>query len=268
VEIREIATPQWEGRSVAELTARWGASAVHLFEELGSTSDVARRLASAGAPAGTVVLGERQTQGRGRAGRRWESPGGAGLWLSIIVRAGADAATLPILVGHLVAGCIDPWIAPATAGLKWPNDVLLGERKVGGILCEGSWNGVNAATVIVGIGVNVRDLPPELDQAVREGATSLAEHATRPVDRATLAECVVRSVLVRVREPLALTPSELEALAGRDALRGRAVRISEPTSGEPLHEGTAIGIGPDGTLLLRDDDGVLRRIHSGTVRLV
>jgi BirA family transcriptional regulator, biotin operon repressor / biotin---[acetyl-CoA-carboxylase] ligase len=265
---REVATEQWEGRSADRWAAAWGAPAVHLFGEVGSTSDVARRLAAGGAAAGTIVLAELQTAGRGRAGRRWESPAGSGVWFSVVVRPSGDgeAEALPIVLGLLVAACLDRWSGVGSVGIKWPNDLVIGGRKVAGILCEGSWN-AGRGTVIAGIGVNVRPLPPELPSGLREVATALDDVSSAPVDRGSLAHCVVGALLQRIARPLALTPDELDAFAERDVLRGCAARVTEPTSGAPLAEGTAMGVDPAGALLLRDSAGVLRRIHSGTVRL-
>jgi BirA family transcriptional regulator, biotin operon repressor / biotin---[acetyl-CoA-carboxylase] ligase len=265
--MREVVADRWEGRSAGELAAAWGAPAVHLYQELGSTSDVARRLAAEGAAAGTVVLSELQTAGRGRVGRRWESPAGSGLWLSAVVRPhpGEDAGALPIVLGLLAAACLDRWSGAGSVGVKWPNDLLIEGRKVAGILCEGSWS-AGGATVIAGIGINVRPLAGTLPPELRASATALDTEAGARVDRVELAACLVGALQRRIALPLALTAGELAALAGRDVLRGRAAQVTEPASGAPLAEGTALGVDPAGALLLRDGAGVLRRIHSGTVR--
>jgi BirA family transcriptional regulator, biotin operon repressor / biotin---[acetyl-CoA-carboxylase] ligase len=265
----EVSADTWEGHTAGSLALGWGAPAVHLYDRLGSTNEVARRLGSAGAPTGTVVLSEYQSAGRGRLGRVWESPPGAGLWLSIVVRSDAvrDIPALPLLVGLAAAGCVDPWIAPQAVGLKWPNDLLAGERKIGGILCEAVWQGTASPCVIVGIGINVSQRPDEFPHTIRSRATSLANLRGSPVDRAALAACLVRSILDRAGEPLAMSEAELAEMARRDVLAGRPVTVVEPATGTAIAAGTAQGIAPDGALLLRDSGGELRSIRSGSIVL-
>jgi biotin-(acetyl-CoA carboxylase) ligase len=143
----------------------------------------------------------------------------------------------------------------------------VGGRKLGGILCEGSWGG-GAATIVAGIGINVRPLSPELPEEIRSRSTSLETLHGGPVDRSSLADCLVAAVLRRITQPLDLTAAEVAELHARDVLRGRTVRVTEPVGGALLAEGTQLGVDPAGALLLRDPAGTLRRIHSGTVRAV
>src|SRR4029077_8190868 len=123
-------------------------------------------------PSGTVIIGEKQTTGRGRLGRRWYSPPCANLYCSILLRCGLPTVSntiwlcwLPLIAGVGVLQAIKQ-IAGVAASLKWPNDVLVGRRKVAGILCESTGIGSPAACVIVGIGISVnmdqKDLPEEI----------------------------------------------------------------------------------------------------------
>lgn len=257
---------RWEGAAAAELAARWGLPAVHLFERAGSTNDVARALAEAGAPAGTAVLAEEQVAGRGRGGKGWQSPPGLGVWLSVVLRPASLAAPglLPILVGLAAAQALDPFLRPARVEIKWPNDLLLAGRKLAGILCEGSWDAGLPGYVVAGIGINalhsLGDFPPEL----RETATSLRIASGWMGSRAEVAGAVAAAIFRRVAEPPAeLGGALLDALRGRDALLGRRVRVT----GGDAASGTAMGITPAGALLVRTSAGALKTIRSGTVRL-
>lgn len=264
-----IPAARWEGQGGEAWAALWGVPAVHLYAAVGSTNDEARTLAADGAPAGTVVLAEEQTRGRGRAGRPWHSPPETGLWLSVILRPDAlpSPALLPLLVGVRVAAALEDGCIGAPVQIKWPNDLLVGDRKVGGILCEAVWEGDRPAHVIVGVGLNVGNAPEDLPAELRAAASSLAAESADPVERSEVAGAVVRAVTsLLYGVPGEMGEEDRAELARRDALRGHAVVVSAPGGeGEGIH-GTAMGIDGQGRLLLRDEAGVLRRIESGTVR--
>jgi BirA family biotin operon repressor/biotin-[acetyl-CoA-carboxylase] ligase len=248
-----------------DLAYRWRVPAVHVFERAGSTNDVARAMAAEGAPAGTVVLADEQSAGRGRGGRAWSSPPRLGVWMSIVLRPASLPAPglLPILVGLAAAEKLDRYVHPNVVRVKWPNDLQVNGRKLAGILCEATWDGAGPAFVIVGIGINVLHFPADFPPELRDTATSLRQEgygAPRP----SVAGDVVEAVLRRLAEPPAeLDDALLAELAARDALRGRVVNVTGP---EEL-TGTAEGISPAGALLVRTEDG-LRSITSGTVRPV
>ncbi|HET8653982.1 MAG TPA: biotin--[acetyl-CoA-carboxylase] ligase [Longimicrobiaceae bacterium] len=266
--MREERLTAWEGASAEALAAEWGAPAVQLFRRVGSTNDVARRLAAAGAPAGTVVLAEEQLAGRGRVGRGWASPPGLGLWLSIVVRPPepALAAAVPLLVGIETARALDAFVGAGAVGLKWPNDVECAGRKLAGILCEAAWEGATSPSVVAGLGLNVLhsldDFPPEL--RARAGSVRLA--AAVPPRRREVAAALVPSLLARLSRELRLSPAELAELESRDVLRGREVVVLEPATGARLASGVAAGVAADGAFLLRGPSGV-REVRSGTLRL-
>lgn len=260
---------RWEGASAGELAARWGIPAVHLFERVGSTNDVARALAAEGAPSGTAVLAEEQVAGRGRGGRGWSSPPGLGIWLSVLLRPAALPAPglLPLRVGLAAAEALDPFAAPAPVRVKWPNDLLLAGGKLAGVLCEGSWEGAHPSFVVVGIGVNVGHAPDDFPAEIRPHATSLRIASGWTPPRAEVAGALVRAVCGLPRElPRELDPREAGALAGRDALRGREVVVAR-APGAPALRGTALGVTPDGALLVRTAEGEIHPLRSGTVRL-
>lgn len=262
----DVAAARWEGATGPELAARWGVPAVHLFDRVGSTNDVARALAAEGAPAGTVVLADEQVAGRGREGRAWASPPGLGVWMSMILRPRtlASPGLLPIVVGLAAADALDPFARPARVRIKWPNDLQIAGLKLGGILCEGTWDEGRPAFIVAGIGLNVLHQPDDFPPEVRETATSLRISAGWTPPRADVAGAVAAALLRRAAEPPAeLHGALLEVLRERDALLGRAIRV---TGAETL-EGTAMGVTPVGALLVRSTAGALRTIRSGTVRL-
>jgi BirA family biotin operon repressor/biotin-[acetyl-CoA-carboxylase] ligase len=259
------ATGRWEGRTGAELAAAWALPQVHARQVVGSTNDMARTLADSGAPHGTVVVAEEQTAGRGRGGKQWESPPGLGIWMSVVARPAELPAPglLPILVGLAAAEALDAFARPATAMIKWPNDLQLAGRKFAGILCEGSWDAAGPGAVIVGIGMNVLQAPGDFAPEVRDGATSLRIVAGWAPPRVHVAGAVAGAVArALARPPAQLGGALLDALRRRDALDGREVRVTGPQE----TEGTALGIAPGGGLLVRGRDGVLRTITTGTVR--
>lgn len=270
----------WEGVDEQALALRWGIPAVHLYRSVGSTNDVARRLAADGAAAGTLCLADRQTAGRGRAGRGWESPAGKGIWMSMIVPPPASArevGMLPLRAGLAAAMAIEPFIPTGRVGLKWPNDLVLEGAKLGGILCEGTWSGDLAGPVVVGVGVNVSQTSDELPPSIQSHATSIATASGDTPDRLRVADSLVGTLARHlISDPL--PDGRLAAEIGdRDLLLGRRVTVQDSESGEPRLEGVAIGIGPDGALQLEVEEagseGQSPRhcrvvsVRAGTIRL-
>lgn len=262
----DVFTDRWEGIAAEDLAARWGLPSVHLFSCVRSTNDAARALADGGAPHGTLVLAEEQTAGRGRSGRAWSSPPGVGVWMSMVARPSSLPAPglLPLLVGLAAAEAVDAFVRPAVTQVKWPNDLQLAGRKIAGILCEGSWDGARPGSVVVGIGLNVLHVPGDFPGEVRDTATSLRIVAGWEPSRVEVAGAVATAVARALRNPPSqLTGAMLDALRRRDALEGRPVRVT----GAQETAGTALGVSPAGALLLRDTDGILRTVTSGTVRV-
>ncbi|MCC7361444.1 MAG: biotin--[acetyl-CoA-carboxylase] ligase [Anaerolineales bacterium] len=254
---------RWEAEAVAAaMRGRLGKPVV-VFEAIGSTNDEAKRLAEAGAAEGTLVLAETQTAGRGRGGRRWLSPPGTGLALSLVLRprlAAAQAARLTMLAGVAGAEAIEA-ATGARAALKWPNDILLGGRKAGGILVECGLAGERLEYAVTGVGLNVSAAPPA--EAVEVPAAAVAEAAGRPVDRLELLTALVGALerwYARVGDGAALR----EAWARRLAWLGEQV-TAHTAEGELA--GVAEGVDEDGALLLRLASGERRRLWAADVRL-
>ena len=253
----------WHGWSASALARRWDLALVHLFRRVGSTNDVARQLGERGAPSGTAVIAEEQVAGRGRTGRVWASPPGLGVWLSVVVRPAElpNPALLPLAVGLAAAGALDRFTGPEKAMLKWPNDLVVGGQKLGGILCEAVWSGAAAAFVVVGIGINVQHSEADFPGELRPHATSLRLVSGREQCLLEVAGALARAVVAVGQHPPAMLDSKHAAeLRARDALRGREITID----GVPC--GTALGIAADGALLVRTPEGDTRSVRTGTVR--
>ena len=217
--------------------------------------EAAHAQAQLGAPHGTAIIAERQTAGRGTRGRQWSAEVG-GLWLSVVARPTRTDAleALSLRIGLALASLLElEFPALPTIGLKWPNDLVLGDRKLAGILCEARWSGSACQWVVIGVGLNVRN---PLSDALAGGATRLADWAPE-ADAEVLSGPCVAAVTLAARAAGPLSGIELNAFAARDALTGR--RVLDPVAG------TADGITAGGALRVRTDSGPLREILGGVV---
>jgi len=220
---------------------------------IASTMDALHELAQGGAPAGTAIVAEAQTAGRGSRGRSWASPPG-GLWLSVLARpATAGLELLSLRAGLAVAELLGRLGAGDRIGLKWPNDLMLDDRKTGGILCEARWHGAALGWVVIGLGLNVTNAPPpELEiSATRVGA---ALPSLTPEDLVGPVIAALRAVDAAAGP---LTCDAQARFAARDWLRGRA--LEAPVAG------AAAGLADDGALLVRREDGTTVPVRAGTV---
>jgi len=227
-----------DGVAAADLAGRWGVPQCGLFRQLGSTLDAIHELAAQGAPAGTVVVAEEQTAGRGRDGRTWHSPAG-GVWLGMLLRpARAELGVMSVRVGLAVADAVDAMLGRVEARLKWPNDVLLAEHKLAGILCEGRWHGETLQWLAVGVGMNVCNAIPA---AVARRAVALEEWLPA-VRRLDVLDRLVPALAGLASGEATLSERECAAFAARDWLQGRQLR--SPAAGR------ARGLRADGALLV------------------
>jgi BirA family biotin operon repressor/biotin-[acetyl-CoA-carboxylase] ligase len=251
---------------LAGAVARAGFPPIVYFNEIDSTNDAALSLAADGAPEFTAVLADLQRAGRGRRGRPWYSPPGAGMYLSVVVRAEGLDMRVPLVT--LAAGVAVAEAVAELSGLpvelKWPNDVVIGRpwRKVAGILCEATALGTPQGAVVVGMGVNLlrAAYPPE----VADRATSLDAECDRVV---VLADLVV-ACLQRLRDGLALLRADRAGeVLDRWRARGRAGLDAAPVrwhDDRGLCRGIAYGLADDGALLVRYD-GQQERLIAGDV---
>jgi len=228
---------------------------VHYFERVSSTMDVVHELADQGAATGSVIIAGEQLEGRGSRGRTWHSPPG-GLWISLLLRpesvAGVDVMSLR--VGLAVATAIEPRTG-CRIRLKWPNDLMVDHRKVGGILCEARWQGGNLGWVAVGIGINVQNpIPREMESM----AVSVGQ--LRPgVVAGDLADPIITAVRQLDLGAEQLSARELMDYEERDWLSGLELR--EPVGG------VVTGVNPDGSLAVRTLDGGIVAVRSGSIEL-
>jgi len=233
---------------------------ISFFESITSTMHEAATLAAAGCASGTAVVAEEQTAGQGRHGHSWHSEAGAGLYVSIVLRLPLPPDSLPVLTLALGLAAAEA-IARATdltPDLRWPNDVMLGDKKTAGILVQ-----LVDSVAIAGIGVNVNHtaFPPE----IAAEATSLRLASGRPQSREdlligllTAIDSFCRMLVEGGRGPV------LDLFARHSSyVRGKRVRVAQPGG---VVEGATAGLDPAGFLILRADDGSESLILAGGVR--
>lgn len=229
---------------------------LHLHQELASTNPEALVLAHAGAPHGTVVVAEYQSAGRGRRLRHWYSPPRANLYCSVIVHGIGSTCTrsewlswVPLVSALAVAEAVYTTTS-VSLSLKWPNDLLFQERKVGGILCESTQISTETPIVVIGIGLNINMPAESFPEELRQTATSLHIISRRVIDRNTLLAQLLLELEQRLDELRAEGTDRLRhAYASRCGTLGRHVRLLLDDAQELL--GTAESIGADGALQVR-----------------
>ncbi len=234
------------------------------FDAIGSTNTYAMRAGAEGAPHGSVYVADEQTAGRGRGAHGWASPAGSGLYVSVLLRpklAPGDALWFSLAAG-LAARSAVLAASGVKADLRWPNDLLVGRRKLGGVLCEMQAEATRVRFLVAGIGINVhqRSFPPELAGA----ATSLALETGR--EDLSREQLLVHLLGALAKEAQSLEadgenlPARLEAQS--TWVRGKRVTVGE----ESPFSGVTEGLDARGFLRVRTDAGVLRTVLSGGVR--
>jgi len=254
------ALDRWEGRPVEEWGRRWRVPHVEMYDELPSTNDHLRVLAESGAAHFTVVTADSQTAGKGRSGKSWESPSGMGLWMSFLVRSDSEVppALVPILVGLVATRALERLCPSLRPGIKWPNDIEVEGRKLGGILCEGAGSGA----VVVGIGLNLHQGIEDFDPGLKERAASMEMAGCRGVSRSMVAGELLSAARSLLDPPPVLLDERLrQEVRDHDTLTGRTVRTEVGVTGQ------AIGIAADGALLL-EVEGRVQEIRAGGVMVV
>ncbi|WIM95910.1 biotin--[acetyl-CoA-carboxylase] ligase [Actinoplanes oblitus] len=260
-------------RALIQPGALW--TRLEVRPETGSTNADVADAARDGAPEGLVIVAERQVTGRGRRDRQWVSPARAGLYQSVLLRPGvadpergwpaAEPRTLswlPLLAGVALADAVSR-VAGVEAALKWPNDLLVGDRKCAGILAE-----MAGDAVVVGIGLNVSTRADELPATTGVPATSLGLSGAGTLDRDPLLRALLRGLerwYAGWRE--AGGDAEMCGLLGeyqrRCATIGRRVRVLLPGGGELT--GEAVAVDRDGQLVIRTVDAAEHRVSAGDV---
>lgn len=234
---------------------------IEIHQDVDSTNAVLQRRPEF--TGGVAVLAERQTAGRGRRGRTWISPYAANVYLSLAWRLPAGPAELgglSLALGVAMARCVGEW-GVAGAGLKWPNDLQIEGRKVGGLLLEVSGEAAGPSHLVVGAGLNVR-MPASAGGDIDQPWTDLARASRRGVIRSELAGRLLHHLVCALQDyERGGFAAFIEEWRQRDVLTGQPVRVALPT--EHI-EGVALDIDHDGALLLQCG-GATRRIQSGEV---
>lgn len=239
---------------------------IYFYEETDTTNNRARELALEGAPEGTLVVAEKQTAGRGRRGKVWESPLGTGIWMSLVLRpqiAPAEASVLTLLCGLATAEAIEAETG-LSAGIKWPNDILINGKKAVGILTEMDCEMSEVHFVIPGIGINVNtaSFPPE----IAEIATSLYLECGKTVSRRRL----VHKVLERLEEHYETFLRTGSFAAMLEDYRKHCITLGKEVHvlGREPFFAEALNITPEGELLVRRaDNGKEEVVFSGEVSI-
>lgn len=269
---RLVETPAdvYSGSEIASrLHTKWAGQKLYFFESTGSTNPDAKRFAEEGAPHGTTVVADRQTAGRGRRGRSWESPAGTSIYFTIVIRPTfvPDKASMITLVMALSVAEAIQQATGLDTGIKWPNDIVVNGKKVVGILTEMSMTPeMNEIQFLVaGVGVNVnQESSEDFPEEIRKTATSLRIESGRQTDRAALLERILArfetdyETFERTLDLSGLQTRYEARLVGRNA----AVRVLDPV-GE--YTGISRGITDTGELIVERETGETVLVYAGEV---
>ena len=247
------------------LTTAWLGRPVTVFDAIPSTNTWLAEQVADGAPQGALAVADVQTAGRGRMGRTWQSPPGAGLLFSLLFRPAPPVT--PSQVGLVVAAGVAAGLTAhleVDARLKWPNDVLIGGKKVAGVLGDASFRDGQADWVVVGVGLNANLAPADFPQPPPGGVapTSLLAELGHPVERAALLAALLAAIEPRYAALVAGQPQVAE-WRWLSATLGQPVRVT----GGVAVEGVAEDIAEDGSLLVRQADGRVVSVAAGDVSL-
>ena len=242
------------------------ADSFHYFNTVDSTNNYLKRQALLGAPHGTVAVADCQTGGKGRLGRSFQSPGGVGIYLSMLLRPDCPQEQLMHLtcaVGTAMCDALEE-AAGVRPGIKWTNDLVCEKRKLSGILVELLNDTRGKLCVIIGIGVNCCQQLTDFPEELRDRAGSLAMVTGRRIDRPKVAAAMME----------ALADMDRNLLTGKEAMleqyRRDCVTLGQKISvvrGDEIRHGTALDIGDDGDLIVRFDDGHTEAVSSGEVSI-
>ena len=243
---------------------KWLGKKVFYYEKTGSTNLDAKQLAEDGAPHGTLVVAEEQTDARGRRGRNWQAPAGSNLYFSLVLRPNfpaEHASMLTLVMAVSVARAVREQCG-LKAEIKWPNDIVVNKRKVCGILTEMTMEARAIGYVIVGVGINVNQ--KEFPEDIRETATSLSCESGKVFSREELLQRIMEffeadyETFLKTENIALLMDTYNSWLVNK----GAQVKVLEP-SGEYL--GTAQGINENGELLVERENGHLEAVYAGEV---
>lgn len=255
---------------VSRINTKWVGKPAHFYESVGSTNVQAKIDAENGAKSGTLIVADRQTAGRGRRGRSWDSPGGTNIYFTLILKpdfAPDKASMLTIVMALAVAEGMRKNIGVSVSMLpsieiKWPNDIVVNGKKVCGILTEMSLEHDYIQNVVIGVGINVRK--QEFASQIADTATSLEEECGRRISRCALIGDIMEAfeenygIFYGVGDLSGLRKSYDSLLVNKD----REVCVLDP-KGE--YKGIARGINDTGELIVEREDGSLEEVYAGEV---
>lgn len=243
-----------------------GIEIIH-FGEIDSTNNYAKQIANNGCRHGTVVVADKQTAGRGRVGRIWQSNNSEGLWFSVVLRPELEPEKIQIITLAASVAVVEAIreTQGIVCGIKWPNDIIIKGSKLGGILTELSAEPGHVNYVILGIGINVNQGAEVFDDEIRNKATSLRLHTNEPVSRVKL----LGSILTKLEEIYNLIITQkFKQITDRwrehSVTIGKEVRI---TVRDMEYLGTAESIADDGRLIVKCKSGEMREVSSGEVQV-
>ncbi len=239
------------------------------YHEVDSTSNVLKKLAADNAPEGTVVISDIQTAGRGRRGRTWMSAPGLGIWMSVLLKPNlhpSQVQTLTLASSVAVIRALES-LDIEIPGIKWPNDILIGGKKVCGILTELSAEAEKVEWVVIGIGLNVNHDHDDFPNNIKDIATSLrlSGRTQEPFNRSEIAAGIINELEAVYMEFLEKGPGWVaEEWKKRNVTLGKRVELVSQTG---VTEAEAVDITPDGRLIVRYDDGRNGEVLSGEISL-
>ncbi|HTR82052.1 MAG TPA: biotin--[acetyl-CoA-carboxylase] ligase [Bacteroidota bacterium] len=238
---------------------------IYSFETIDSTNTFARTLDEAAGPHGTLVVAEEQTAGKGRQGRRWQSQKGKNLLFSVILKipfAEERIRVLPFAAALAAADGIEH-LTLASIECKWPNDLLIGRKKVAGMLIEAASQNENETSLILGIGVNVNQT--EFPEEIRNTATSLRQEGAREVDRTLLLCAILEELEHRIEQLRQFSPQILlDEWKQRTSMFGARIVLTEH---DVVTTAIAVDVAPTGALVIEDPKGRRREVLAGDVTL-
>jgi len=239
------------------------------YHEVDSTNNVLKKLAADNAPEGTVVISDIQTAGRGRRGRTWMSAPGLGIWMSVLLKPNlhpSQVQTLTLASSVAVIRALES-LDIEIPGIKWPNDILIGGKKVCGILTELSAEAEKVEWVVIGIGLNVNHDHDDFPNNIKDIATSLrlSGRTQEPFNRSEIAAGIINELEAVYMEFLEKGPGWVaEEWKKRNVTLGKRVELVSQTG---VTEAEAVDITPDGRLIVRYDDGRNGEVLSGEISL-
>ncbi len=251
--------------SLKKQLAKLNLGGLRFFDSIGSTNDEALAWAAAGAKDFSLVVADEQTQGRGRLDRKWFTPKGSAIAMSLILRPTAPmrphlSRTVGLAALSIADACLKLGLSPK---IKWPNDVLIDGKKAAGVLVETVWAGTEADSLVIGMGINVSTSAVPPDETLKFPATSL-EHQLGSTPQREEFIANVLGALVQRRETLG-TDAFIRTWQECLAFQGEMVQI-HTGMGDPEH-GILDGLEPDGSLRLKDEHGKSMIIRFGDVSL-